>query len=68
MFCVDMAPCWRRPCHLLVWGYPPCQGGGQSTPGHWECLRVNCGHVFANTVRNIIGKFIRLTNDLKKMD
>ena len=20
MFCVDMAPCWRRPCHVLAWG------------------------------------------------
>ena len=20
MFCVDMAACWRRPCHVLAWG------------------------------------------------
>ena len=20
MFCVDMAPCWRGPCHVLAWG------------------------------------------------
>ena len=26
-------------------GYSPSQGGGQNT------LKVNCGHVFANTVR-----------------
>ena len=27
-------------------GYSPSQGVGQITPGHWHCLRVNCGHVF----------------------
>ena len=32
-------------------GYSPSQGGDQNTPGHWDCLRVNCGLVFANTVR-----------------
>ena len=26
MFCVDMAPCWRGPCHVLAWGYSPSQG------------------------------------------
>ena len=20
MFCVDMAPCWRPPCHVHAWG------------------------------------------------
>ena len=53
-------------CHVLTWpsvgdvpvtclrgGYSPSQGDGQNTPGHWNCLRVNCGHVFANTVRYI---------------
>ena len=53
MFCVDLAPCWKGPCHMLAWGYPPSQGAGQNTPGHWDCLRVNCGHVFANMVRYI---------------
>ena len=31
MFCVDMAPCWRRPCHVLAWG-----GGVLSQPGGWS--------------------------------
>ena len=29
MFCVDMAPCWRRPCHMHVWGV-------FSQPGGWS--------------------------------
>ena len=48
---------------MLAWGgggYFPSQGGGLNTSGHWNCLRVNCGHVFANTVRYIsTGKFSR---------
>ena len=62
MFCVDMAPCWRGPCHVLAWGgggCSPSQGGGQNSPGHCYCLRVNCGHVFANTVRYIYQIFFK---------
>ena len=45
-------------CSVLTWlpagdvpitcsrgGYCPSHGGGQNTPGHWDCLTVNCGHV-----------------------
>ena len=38
-------------------GYCPSQGGGQNTPFHWDRLRVNCGYVFANTVRYINSAF-----------
>ena len=38
--------CWRG-------GYSPSQEGGcgQNTSGHWDSLRVNCGHFFANSIR-----------------
>ena len=51
MFCVDIAPCWRRPFHVLArkGKYSSSQGGGQSTPGNCDCLRVNCGHVFCRS-------------------
>ena len=32
-------------------GHSPNQGGSQMTSGGWNCLEVNCGHAFANTVR-----------------
>ena len=38
--------CWRG-----EGGYCPSQGGGQNTSGHWDCLRVNYGHVYAKMVR-----------------
>ena len=46
-------PAGEVPVTCLRGGYSPSQGGGQDTPDHWDCLRVNCGHVFANTVRYI---------------
>ena len=39
MFCVDMAPDRRSPCYVHACG------------PRWDCLGVNCGYVFANTVR-----------------
>ena len=36
-----------------VEGHSLSQGGGQITSGRWNCLRVNCGYVSANTVRYI---------------
>ena len=70
MFCVDMAPCWRCPCHVLAWGDFLLQGGGQISPGHWDFLRVNYRHVFGNTVRYIqqmIG-VLAARNNLKVKD
>ena len=55
MFCVDMAPCWRFPCHVLAWGVSPSQEGGggvgQISPGQWDILRVMSRPFLANTVR-----------------
>ena len=52
MFCLDMAPCWRCPCHVLAWGiFLLVRGVGQLSPGQWDVLRVISRHVFANTVR-----------------
>ena len=55
MFCVDMAV-------GDIWGILLARGVGgvcgQITPGHWDCIRVNCGHVFANTVRCICNKIV----------
>ena len=31
--------------------HSPSQGNGQITSGHWDCLKVNSGKIFANTVR-----------------
>ena len=45
------APAGEVPVTCLRGGFSSSQGGGQNTPGHWDCLRVNCGYVFANTVR-----------------
>ena len=50
--------CWRGEGG----GYCPSQGGGQNTPGHWDCLRVNCGHVIANMVRYIYKFNINILN------
>ena len=47
------APAGEVPVTCLRGGFSPRQGGGQNTPGHRDCLRVNCRHVFANTVRYI---------------
>ena len=44
-------PAGEVPVMCMRGGYSPSQGGGQVTPGHWDCLRDNCGHVSANTVR-----------------
>ena len=44
-------PAGEVPVTCLRGGYSPSQRGGQNTPGYWDCLRVNCGHGFANTVR-----------------
>ena len=52
-------PAGEVPVTCLRGVYSPSQGGGQNTPGHWDCLRVNCGHVFANTV----SIYSDLTND-----
>ena len=46
-------PAGDVPVTCLRGGYSPSQWDGQNTPGHWDCLRVNCGHVFGNTVRYI---------------
>ena len=47
-----------RACKGKVWGGGGGVGGAfsnpgcvQITPGHWDCLRVNCGQVSANMVR-----------------
>ena len=50
-FVLTWPPAGEIPVTCLRGGYSPSQGGGQNTPGHWDCHRVNCGHVFANTVR-----------------
>ena len=42
------------PVTCLRGGYSPNQGGGQNTPGHWDCLGLDYGYVFANAVRYII--------------
>ena len=47
------APAGEVPVTCLREGFSPSQGGVQNTPGHRDCLRVNCRHVFANTVRYI---------------
>ena len=50
--------CWhgslleRSLSRACVGGFLLARGGGQNTPGHRDCLRINCGHVFANTVRS----------------
>lgn len=48
--------------HVLTWhpagkihvtcmcGWPSLSQRVQITSSHWGCLRVNCGHIFANTV------------------
>ena len=54
MFFVDMAPCWRRPCHVLVWGYSPSQGGVVRT-------LLATGTVLESTV----GMFLRIRSDFE---
>ena len=46
-------PAREVPVTCLRGGYSASQGGGQISPGHWDILRVNCRHVFGNTVRYI---------------
>ena len=48
-------PAGEVPVTCLRGGFSSSQGGGQNTPGHWDCVRVNCRHAFANTVRYIPG-------------
>ena len=44
-------PAGDVPVTCLCGGFSPSQGGGQISPGQWDCLRVNCRHVFMNMVR-----------------
>ena len=52
-------PAGEVPVTCLRGGFSPSQGGGQNTTGHWDYLRVNCRHVFVNTVRYIDRKILR---------
>ena len=51
-------------CFVLTWhpagevhatcmrgAHAPSQGCGQITSDRWDCLGINCRHVFANTIR-----------------
>ena len=60
-------PAGKVPVTCLHGGYPPSQGGGQNIPGQWDCLRVNCRHVFANTVRYILYPKIHAPTSLRSL-
>ena len=45
MFCVDMAPCWRSPSHVLAWG-----GGGTLLARGVVRTLLAIGNVLESTV------------------
>ena len=54
MFCVDMAPCWRFPCHVLGGGFSPSQGGWSdfSWPvGHSDSYVQACSCEYGQILR-----------------
>ena len=58
MFCVDMAPCWRRPCHVLALGVG--EGGIVLARGVVRTL-LPTGTVLESTE----GVFLRIRSDFE---